>query len=135
MKLFCKLKTPMSPLSVVYPDGFQGRKSGGTENTSFFVGTTPVALTEPEIVLAQKTIEKMQKDGVAQSLLFTGTVLIDKDDPLIKATHSQLTDYEVEKRLPLTETLENGTKVSSPYERLLRIRETEGRAKYSHLLR
>lgn len=112
------LKYSREPLQIAYPSDYVGEKSIPNED-EIFISTQPRMLTIDEIELIENFLTKLP---YTQSLYFTGLVLIDPGDSLLKASHDDL-DL-VEKNAQLSNTrLAPGGGTRSVMERVLLIRE------------
>jgi len=115
------LKNPREPLQVPYPQDFKGiRSSNNPDDTSIFISTEPRFLSDDEIVVVQEYVKGLSYD---QSLVLTGCVIIDPDDPLLKCTHQQLDEIEAKNYLPSTSKIPGKGGKPSVQQRVLLIRE------------
>ena len=91
---------------IPYPPDFEGEKSGDEDDENFSLGTQPRFLTSDEVELATAYVQSIPD---AQRLLFTGAVLIDPEDPLLNATHEDLTRLIEQERLKIPVEVQGGT--------------------------
>ena len=116
-----QLKNAREPLQVPYPLDFLGIKSSNNpDDTSIFISTEPRFLSDDEVKLIQGYVKGLNYD---QSLVLTGCVMIDSDDPLLKCTHEQLNKIESENYLLSTAKIPTKGGKPSIQQRVLLIRE------------
>jgi len=120
MKQQVQLKSNLEPLQIPYPADWDGEKSGEPEDEEFFLDIIPRFLSEDECRLAEDYIKKLP---YPQTLVYTGCVLLDEDDPLFKATHEQLDNLEKNANLASTAEAPGGGRLTIQ-QRVLLIRES-----------
>lgn len=112
------LKYNRPTLFVAYPADFMGEKSGDESDESFCLGVAARYLTEDELNLAEELCRKLP---YPQSVVKTGAILLDKEDPLLQVDHDYLDGLEQTLDMPSTRSVGDGTREVS--ERVLLIRE------------
>lgn len=119
-KLLCKLLRPVEPLQIPYPDGYEGAKSVGKDDSEFYLSTLPRWVTPEELELANQYVSRLP---YPQSVKRMGPVLIDENDPLLSCDHDALDQAEISAQAPNTRNAPGGG-TRSIYERVLLLRET-----------
>ena len=112
-----KLSSPIENLEIYVPPSFAGKRSKGGD---IYIGMQPIFLTPDEIEFVENYIDQLPYD---QSLIYTGYITVDSEDPLFSYTSAQLDELERDNGLPSTRDLPGGGQ-RSLYERVLLIRES-----------
>jgi hypothetical protein len=118
MKKQVRLKNATETLQIPYPKGFEGEKSGSEEDAEFHLSIEPRFLTVSEIEVAQEFIKRLP---YPQSIVMTGCVLIEPDDPLLMKSHNEIDLIEKSNGMSNTRRVNNGER--SVLERVLILRE------------
>jgi hypothetical protein len=106
------------PLQIPYPPGFAGKKTK-EDVAEIFISSQPRLLTVDEIKVVEEFLTKLP---YRQHLVVTGMVEIEKNDPLLLCSHTQLDQIETEHSLRKTRYSSKSVE-RSIYERVLIIRE------------
>lgn len=99
------LKNGREPLQVPYPANWQGEKSGEPDDLELYISTVPRFITTDEVPLVEAFLKKLT---YPQSLVYTGCVRIDPDDPLLNFSAEELDRVEKEQNLPSTSNAPGG---------------------------
>jgi hypothetical protein len=91
---------------IAYPPDFEGEKSGDEDDENFSVSTQPRFLTSDEVELAEAYINSIPD---AQRLQYTGAVLVDPEDSLLKASVEELRRVIEQEKLNLPVEASGGT--------------------------
>jgi hypothetical protein len=91
-------------IQVHYPEDYQGEKSRDDSDETFLLGKSFVLLTEDEIDLVKQELGA----DADSTLLFSGTVIVDPEDPLLSYSLEELSELERELGYPSTETITAG---------------------------
>lgn len=113
-----QLKFGRESLTIPYPQGFRGRKSGSPQDDEFMLSMMPRTLTDDEIALAEKFISTLT---YKQQLAYTDCVFLEPGDPLLTMTHEELDRLEEDNGLDNTSASPGGGQ-RSILERVLLIR-------------
>jgi len=91
---------------ITYPPDYQGEKSGDEDDESFSLSTQPRFLTSDEVELAEDYIKSIPD---SQRLLYTGAVLVDPEDSLLKASLDDLRKIIDQENLKIPVEASGGT--------------------------
>lgn len=91
-----RLRNPVEPLQIPYPEDFRGKKTDIDEE-EFTLTVLPRRLSDEEIDLAKEYIDALP---YKQEIVYTGAVFIDPSDPLLSRSHDQLDLIEKREKLP-----------------------------------